>query len=136
MQDPQTSHPMNRKLILVLDHDEQTGRQVVQAIQQETACQAMLATTLAEAQIILKQLKCDLVLLTSDAFAAKDLERLSRLPEEGELPARLSVGSFFWRSHSRNTEEVRSIVKAAHLLLVVRGGDGLFPLWQGRRRRV
>lgn len=117
--DGATPRQAPQTLIMVLEQDEEVGRQFVQLIQQETAFQALLATTILQARTILAHQKCDVVLLTDDTFPEDDLERLYLLPREVELPAPLDVTFLSSTSH-QDERGVKVIVKAVDLLLSLR----------------
>lgn len=118
------AQPFSKKLIMVLEQDEQIGTRVVQLIRQETLFQAILARSLSEVRSILEHLKCDLLLLTDEAFPDEDLERLYLLPADIEPPELLSLTFLSWTYNYRDGRDVRNVVKAVNLLLAVRDGNG------------
>lgn len=118
------SHPFSKKLIMVLEQDEQIGARFVQLLRQETLFQAILARNLSEVRSILAYLKCDLVLLTDETFPDEDLERLYLLPADIEPPELLSLAFLSWTYNYRDERDVRNVVKAVNLLLAVRDGNG------------
>lgn len=126
------SSPFSKKLIMVLEQDEQIGTHFVQLIRQETPFQAILARNLSEARNILAQLKCDLVLLTDETFPDEELERLYLLPAEIEPPELLSLTLLSWTYHYRDGRDVRSVVKAVNLLLAIHNGSSP-PESRGKR---
>ena len=117
----------SKKLIIVIEQDEQIGTQFVRLIRQETSFQAILARSLAEVRNILQHLKSDVFLLTDATFLEEDLKRLSLFPPEVEPPALLSVAFLSCMYDYRDERDVRNIVKAVKLLLSVRDGTRESP---------
>lgn len=114
------SQQFSKKLIMVLEQDEQVGTCFVQLIRQESPCRAILARTLLEVRSILAQVKCDLMLLTDDTFPDEDLERLYLLPVGIEPPDLVSLTFLSWTSNYRDMRDVKSIAKAVKLLISIR----------------
>ena len=121
-----SSHQCSKKLIVVLEQDEQIGTRFVQLIRQETAYQGILARNLSEVRTILGHLKCDLglILLMNDTFPAEDPAQLYLLPADIEPKDVLSLTFLSWTYNYWDTRDVSSIVKAVNLLLAVRDGNG------------
>jgi hypothetical protein len=117
--DGAASRQDSRKLILVLEQDEEVGTQFVQLIRQATPFQAILATSVPQARTLLVQQKCDVVLLTDSTFPEEDLERLYLLPPEVALPAPLDVTFLSSTSH-RGERNAKAVVKAVDLLVSLR----------------
>jgi hypothetical protein len=57
-----SSTRFTKKLIMVIEQDEEIGTKFVQLILQETPYQAILATSLQHVRTILHHLKCDVCL--------------------------------------------------------------------------
>lgn len=115
-----TLSPLPKKLIVVLEQDEGIGKRFVQLIQQETPFQGILATRPSEVRNVLAHLKCDVLLLTDEAFPEDDLACLSLPSESIDLPIRLNIAFLSSTYNYRDSRDMKSIIKAVALLLAVR----------------
>lgn len=107
------------KLIMVIEHDQVIGTQLVQLLWQETPFQAILATSLLHVRHLLLHLTCDVFLLADDTFSLEDLERFSLLSAGVEPPALLNL-TFLSEMYDRRSEADRkNLIKAVKLLLCV-----------------
>lgn len=110
----------SKKLIMVIEQDEQIGTQFVQLIQHETSFQAILATSLHQVRNILAHLHCDLFVLTDEAFPEEDLERLCRLLAGTDPPTLFNLTFLSSTYDYHDHADVKNVVKAVNLLLSLR----------------
>jgi len=60
---PSQMNPFRYRLILVLDADRTLGTRLMEFVKAETPYQALLATSIVDAYLVLQSFKCDLFLL-------------------------------------------------------------------------
>jgi hypothetical protein len=105
----------------VLEQQTEVGERIVCLIRQGTPFQAILASSLQQAHMILRHLKCDVFLLIDDTFPEEDLERLYLLPAGIHPPALLNLT---WFSRTRTFfqgADTHRIIDAVNQLLSAHG---------------